>query len=76
MNTTILAAVLGGLLSGFSLIVAIGAQNAFVLRQGVSRQHIGVVVAICAISDLVLIIAGRRRRGCARRRGTPRSFAS
>ncbi|MFC7485492.1 LysE/ArgO family amino acid transporter [Knoellia sp. CPCC 206453] len=58
MNTTILAAVVGGLLSGFSLIVAIGAQNAFVLRQGVSRQHIGVVVAICAISDLALIVAG------------------
>lgn len=58
MNTTILAAVVGGLVSGFSLIIAIGAQNAFVLRQGVARQHIGVVVAICAISDLVLIGAG------------------
>ncbi|EAP97938.1 L-lysine exporter family protein [Janibacter sp. HTCC2649] len=58
MNTTILAAVVAGLFSGFSLIVAIGAQNAFVLRQGVSRQHIGLVVAICAISDLALIGAG------------------
>lgn len=58
MNTTILAAVLAGLASGLSLIVAIGAQNAFVLRQGVARQHIGVVVAICAISDLLLIAAG------------------
>ena len=58
MNTSILAAVIGGLLSGFTLIVAIGAQNAFVLRQGVARQHIGVVVAICAISDLALIFAG------------------
>ncbi|WP_353951884.1 LysE/ArgO family amino acid transporter [Knoellia sp. S7-12] len=58
MNTTILAALLGGLVSGFSLIVAIGAQNAFVLRQGVARQHVGVVVAICAISDLLLIVAG------------------
>ena len=49
---------LAGLLSGFSLIVAIGAQNAFVLRQGVARDHIGVVVAICALSDVVLIGAG------------------
>jgi len=58
MNTTILAATLSGLLSGFSLIVAIGAQNAFVLRQGISRDRVGVVVAICALSDLVLILAG------------------
>ena len=58
MNTTILAAVLSGLVSGFSLIVAIGAQNAFVLRQGISRDRVGVVVAICAVSDLLLIVAG------------------
>ncbi|MGI8417352.1 MAG: LysE/ArgO family amino acid transporter [Nakamurella sp.] len=49
---------LTGLLTGLSLIIAIGAQNAYVLRQGLARQHIGVVVAICAISDLVLIVAG------------------
>jgi L-lysine exporter family protein LysE/ArgO len=47
-----------GLLTGLSLIIAIGAQNAFVLRQGLARQHVGVVVAICAVSDLVLILAG------------------
>ncbi len=47
-----------GLLTGFSLIVAIGAQNAFVLRQGLARQHVAVVVAICAVSDLLLIVAG------------------
>ena len=47
-----------GLLVGLSLIVAIGAQNAFVLRQGLRREHVGVVVAICALSDLVLIVAG------------------
>ena len=58
MNTTNLAAVLSGLVSGFSLIVAIGAQNAFVLRQGISRDRVGVVVAICAVSDLLLIVAG------------------
>jgi L-lysine exporter family protein LysE/ArgO len=47
-----------GLLTGFTLIIAIGAQNAFVLRQGLLQQHVGVVVAICAISDLVLVVAG------------------
>lgn len=49
---------LSGLGFGLSLIIAIGAQNAFVLRQGLRREHVGVVVAICALSDLVLIIAG------------------
>ena len=47
-----------GLLTGLSLIIAIGAQNAFVLRQGLARQHVLPVVAICAVSDLVLILAG------------------
>lgn len=47
-----------GLLTGLALIVAIGSQNAFVLRQGVRREHVGVVVVICALSDLVLIAAG------------------
>jgi L-lysine exporter family protein LysE/ArgO len=49
---------LGGLLAGLSLIVAIGAQNAFVLRQGLRRTRVGAVVAVCALSDLVLIVAG------------------
>lgn len=47
-----------GLVTGLTLIVAIGAQNAFVLRQGVARAHVATVVAICALSDLVLIVAG------------------
>jgi L-lysine exporter family protein LysE/ArgO len=47
-----------GLVTGLTLIVAIGAQNAFVLRQGLAREHVAVVVGICAISDLVLIVAG------------------
>jgi L-lysine exporter family protein LysE/ArgO len=47
-----------GLLTGLTLIVAIGAQNAFVLRQGLAREHVVPVVAICAVSDLVLIVAG------------------
>ena len=40
------------------MIVAIGAQNAYVLRQGLARRHVGPVVAVCALSDLVLIAAG------------------
>jgi L-lysine exporter family protein LysE/ArgO len=49
---------LGGLVAGLSLIVAIGAQNAFVLRQGLRRARVGAVVAVCALSDLALIVAG------------------
>ena len=47
-----------GLLTGFSLIVAIGAQNAFVLRQGLRRSYVGPVVAVCTLSDFALIAAG------------------
>lgn len=47
-----------GLSAGLSLIVAIGAQNAFVLRQGIQRSHVALVVAVCAVSDLVLIGLG------------------
>jgi L-lysine exporter family protein LysE/ArgO len=54
--------VLGSALAGFAasvaLIVAIGAQNAFVLRQGLRREHVLPVVLICALSDLALILAG------------------
>jgi L-lysine exporter family protein LysE/ArgO len=49
---------LSGLAAGLSLIVAIGAQNAFVLRQGLARRHVGLVVAVCAASDALLIAAG------------------
>src|SRR5882757_8561651 len=41
-----------------TLIVAIGAQNAFVLRQGLRREHVLVIVAFCAVADLLLIGAG------------------
>jgi L-lysine exporter family protein LysE/ArgO len=51
-------AALSGFLLGLSLILAIGAQNAFVLRQGLRRAHVLPVVAICAVSDAVLILAG------------------
>ncbi|ASN19152.1 LysE/ArgO family amino acid transporter [Arthrobacter sp. YN] len=47
-----------GLVTGLALIVAIGAQNAFVLRQGIRGEHIVPVVAVCALSDAVLIAAG------------------
>ncbi|WP_309084017.1 LysE/ArgO family amino acid transporter [Chelativorans sp.] len=49
---------LSGLLLGGSLIVAIGAQNAFILRQGLLRQHVFVLCLICAFSDALLIAAG------------------
>lgn len=47
-----------GWLVSISLILAIGAQNAFVLRQGLRREHIGWVVLVCAASDAILITAG------------------
>jgi L-lysine exporter family protein LysE/ArgO len=47
-----------GLVLSFGLIVAIGAQNAFVLRQGLRREHVGSVVLLCAAADAVLIAAG------------------
>ena len=53
-----LLALAAGLGTGLSLIIAIGAQNAFVLRQGLRREHVPAVVAVCALSDLVLITLG------------------
>lgn len=51
-------AILPGFLTGFSLIVAIGAQNAFILRQGLTRQYIFLIVTVCAFSDALLIALG------------------
>jgi len=51
-------ALLPGFLTGLSLIIAIGAQNAFVIKQGLLRQHVFLIVLICAISDAVLIFLG------------------
>jgi L-lysine exporter family protein LysE/ArgO len=51
-------AVVQGWLVATSLILAIGAQNAFVLRQGIRREHVGWVVLACALSDAALIAAG------------------
>ena len=51
-------AAVSGFLVGLSLILAIGAQNAFVLRQGLRREHVGAVVLACGLSDAVLMTAG------------------
>jgi L-lysine exporter family protein LysE/ArgO len=53
-----MASLLAGFGFSLTLIVAIGAQNAFVLRQGLRREHVLAVVATCAISDAILISAG------------------
>ena len=53
-----IVAVLAGLGFGLSLIVAIGAQNAFVLRQGLRREYVAAIVLLCTASDAVLITAG------------------
>ncbi len=54
MTTSLIA----GFALGFSLILAIGAQNAFVLRQGVRREHVFALCLTCAVSDAILIAAG------------------
>jgi len=54
----VVSPLLAGLGLGFSLIIAIGAQNLFVLRQGLRREHVVLVAAICAISDAALIAVG------------------
>jgi L-lysine exporter family protein LysE/ArgO len=46
------------LATGLALIVAIGSQNAYVLRQGIRREHVLPLVAFCALSDALLILAG------------------
>lgn len=53
-----MAAFLPGFLLGLSLIVAIGAQNAFVLRQGLRGDHVLAICLTCALSDALLILAG------------------
>jgi L-lysine exporter family protein LysE/ArgO len=47
-----------GFATGLTLIVAIGSQNAFVLRQGIRREHVLPIVLFCAVSDALLIVAG------------------
>ena len=52
------ADLIAGFLSGAVLIIAIGAQNAFVLRQGLRREHVLAIVLVCAGADALLIAAG------------------
>lgn len=52
------AAAFAGFLAGAGLIIAIGSQNAFVLRQGLQQRNIGLVVATCAFGDILLIVSG------------------
>ena len=47
-----------GFLTGLSLILAIGAQNIFVIEQGLKRQHVFLVCLICSLSDFILIFLG------------------
>jgi L-lysine exporter family protein LysE/ArgO len=54
----VLTSALAGFAASAVLIIAIGAQNAFVLRQGLRREHVLPVVLTCALSDLILIMAG------------------
>ena len=58
MNSPLTLVYFSGFATTFALIAAIGAQNAFVLRQGIRREHVLTVVALCSVSDLVLITAG------------------
>ena len=60
-----LAAAAAGVAFGLSLIVAIGPQNAYVLVQGVHRRHVGLVVATCAVSDVLMIAVGVSGAGVA-----------
>ena len=54
----LLSAAVSGFIAAAGLIIAIGAQNAFVLRQGLQQRHVGLVVLVCMMGDIVLIIAG------------------
>lgn len=65
VSSPALLAAVAGLGLGLSLIVAIGAQNAFVLRQGLLGRHVAPVVAVCVASDAVLIVAGVAGAGAA-----------
>jgi len=65
LTTPALLAAASGLALGLGLIVAIGAQNAFVLRQGLRLEHVAAVVAVCALSDIALIGAGVLGAGAA-----------
>ena len=54
----VISSAVSGALASWSLIVAVGPQNAFVLRQGLSRRHVGLVIGVCAAADCLLIALG------------------
>lgn len=58
MTTTYAITALAGLITGVGLIVAIGPQNVFVLRQGIAGAYVIPVIVVCAVSDVILISAG------------------
>ena len=58
MNPSWLLPLLSGFALGGSLIIAIGAQNAFILRMGLLRRHVFILCLICAVSDALLIVLG------------------
>jgi L-lysine exporter family protein LysE/ArgO len=58
LGLSVLSVFLAGFSLGLSLIVAIGSQNAFVLKQGIRNQHVFIICFICALSDAILITAG------------------
>jgi len=59
------SAYFAGLVAGAGLIIAIGAQNAFVLRQGLQRRYVGSVVLVCVLADVALILLGVAGMGLA-----------
>ena len=58
MTTTYLITALAGLVTGTGLIIAIGPQNVFLIRQAIAGRYVVPVIVVCAISDIVLISAG------------------
>ena len=58
MSTAIASAFISGFLTSLALIVPIGAQNAFVLKLGLMRQHVLVIALLCGLMDAVLILLG------------------
>jgi L-lysine exporter family protein LysE/ArgO len=57
-TVSVAPAFLSGLLFNLSLFAAIGPQNAYVLRQGALRTHVGTIIVICVVSDFILIAVG------------------
>lgn len=60
-----IAVALAGLATGLAMIVAVGAQNAYLLRQGLRREHVGALIGVCMLSDIVLLGAATAGLGAA-----------